>query len=100
MVSTLEHVLRRCTRRGGTMSSIRCAARLEVTALPDVPIVQPGDDLAGIVRDALARSDIALRDGDVVVVASKIVSRAEARFVDLATVTPSARAEDLAREIA
>ncbi len=82
------------------MNGIACAARLEVTALPDVPIVQPGDDLAGMVRDALGRAEIQLRDGDVLVVASKIVSRAEGRFVDLATVTPTARAEDLAREIA
>ena len=82
------------------MTGIACAARLEVTALPDVPIVQRGDDLADLVKGALARAGIALRDGDVVVVASKIVSRAEGRFVDLATVAPSTRAEALAREIA
>ena len=82
------------------MNRIVCAARLEVTALPEVPIVQPGDDLAKLVRDALGRAEITLRDGDVLVVASKLVSRAEGRFVDLATVTPSAHAEEVGREIA
>jgi coenzyme F420-0:L-glutamate ligase/coenzyme F420-1:gamma-L-glutamate ligase len=81
------------------VSAIACAPRLEVTALPGVPIVQPGDDLAAFVREALARAAIALRDGDVVVVASKVVSRAEGRFVDLASVAPSAKAIEVAREI-
>jgi coenzyme F420-0:L-glutamate ligase/coenzyme F420-1:gamma-L-glutamate ligase len=78
---------------------IACAERLEVTALPGVPIVQPGDDVAALVRDALSRAKITLLDSDVIVVASKVVSRAEGRFVDLATVTPSANAIAVAREI-
>jgi len=78
---------------------IACAERLEVTALPGVPIVQPGDDLGAIVRDALARARIALQAGDVIVIASKVVSRAEGRFVDLSTVAPSSNALAVAREI-
>lgn len=79
---------------------IAVAPRLELTALPELPIVQPGDDLAALVRAALGRAAIALADGDVIVVASKVVSRAEGRFVDLASVAPSERAEALARETA
>jgi coenzyme F420-0:L-glutamate ligase/coenzyme F420-1:gamma-L-glutamate ligase len=77
---------------------IRCSDRLEVLAVPGVPLIGAGDDLAAIVRDALhARCPLA--DGDVVVVTSKVVSRAEGRFVDLSGVEPSQRAVELAREI-
>lgn len=62
--------------------------------VPGIPEVRPGDDLAGIVSGAIAASDRPLAAGDVVVVAQKIVSKAEGRYVDLADVTPG----DLARE--
>jgi coenzyme F420-0:L-glutamate ligase/coenzyme F420-1:gamma-L-glutamate ligase len=70
-----------------------------VTALGHVPLVQPGDDLAGIILDALARSGEALMDGDVLVLAQKIVSKSERRTRDLDDVTPSARALELAAEV-
>jgi coenzyme F420-0:L-glutamate ligase / coenzyme F420-1:gamma-L-glutamate ligase len=63
-----------------------------------VPIVQPGDDLAAIVLAGCEQTGIALADGDVVVVAQKIVSKSEGRFVEVATVTPSERAIALAAE--
>jgi coenzyme F420-0:L-glutamate ligase/coenzyme F420-1:gamma-L-glutamate ligase len=75
-----------------------CAPRLEVIALPGLPVVNGGDDLGALVLDALARGGVTLHDGDVLVVASKIVSRAEGRFVDLTTVEPSDRARELARQ--
>jgi coenzyme F420-0:L-glutamate ligase/coenzyme F420-1:gamma-L-glutamate ligase len=78
------------------MPAVACAAKLEVMALPGLPVVAPGDDLAALVTAALARADLALRDGDVLVVASKLVSRAENRFVDLGTTDPSRRAHQLA----
>ncbi len=77
--------------------AIRCDDRLELTALPGLPLVGGGDDLAALVSDALARAAITLRDGDAIVLASKIVSRAEGRFVDLTTVTPGERAVATAR---
>ena len=55
-------------------------------------MVQAGDDLAALIADGLARAGLQPRDGDVLVLAQKIVSKAEGRSVDLATVTPSARA--------
>ena len=68
--------------------------------MPGLPLVAPGDDLTGLILDCLAAAGLALRRGDVVVIAQKIVSKAEGRVVDLATVVPSARAEALGREVA
>jgi coenzyme F420-0:L-glutamate ligase/coenzyme F420-1:gamma-L-glutamate ligase len=79
--------------------SIACAARLEVFAVPGVPIFQSGDDLPAIVRGAIEAARIDLHDGDVVVVTSKAVSRAEGRFVDLSTVTVSDAARPLAARV-
>jgi coenzyme F420-0:L-glutamate ligase / coenzyme F420-1:gamma-L-glutamate ligase len=72
---------------------------LEVIALEGLPIVKPRDDLVELIGSALKRNGIAPRAGDVIVVAQKIVSKAEGRIVDLATVEPSAEARALAAEI-
>ncbi len=66
--------------------------------LPGIPLVQPGDDLPVLLLAALSQAGLPLADGDVLVVAQKIVSKAEGRLVDLRTVTPSARAHDVATE--
>lgn len=71
---------------------------LRLFALPGLPEVRPGDDLAPLIRQGLAAAGEGLRDGDVVVLAQKIVSKAEGRRVDLATVQPSARAREVAAE--
>jgi len=77
---------------------IGCSERLEVFALPGVPLVGRGDDLATLALAALERARCVLADGDVLVVTSKVVSRAEGRFVELAAVTPSERALALAAQ--
>ncbi|MCC6644202.1 MAG: coenzyme F420-0:L-glutamate ligase [Polyangiaceae bacterium] len=74
-------------------------SRLLAFAVPGLPLVGAGDDLAALVLDRLAASSLELCAGDVVMVTSKIVSRAEGRFVDLSLVTPSVAAEELAREV-
>ena len=61
-------------------------------------MVAPGDDLARLLLDAAAAQDVVLEDGDVLVVAQKIVSKAEGRLVRLADVTPSPEAVVLAEE--
>jgi coenzyme F420-0:L-glutamate ligase/coenzyme F420-1:gamma-L-glutamate ligase len=61
--------------------SVEVAPRLEVRALPGIPIIAPGDDLGALVADGLRRAEVTLAAGDVLVVASKLVSRAEDRFV-------------------
>ncbi len=72
---------------------------VELLALPGIPMVKPGDDLAALIAEGLARGGLQLRANDVLVLAQKIVSKAEGRSVDLATVKPSARATALAAEI-
>jgi coenzyme F420-0:L-glutamate ligase/coenzyme F420-1:gamma-L-glutamate ligase len=72
---------------------------LRLVALAGVPLVAPGDDLATLVVCALDVSGERLRDGDVLILAQKIVSKAEGREVRLSSVTPSARAVALAREL-
>jgi coenzyme F420-0:L-glutamate ligase/coenzyme F420-1:gamma-L-glutamate ligase len=71
-------------------------AGLSVWPLAGIPLVQAGDDLAALVLGGLRASALTLEDGDVVVLAQKVVSKAEGRVVDLATVTPSARAIEMA----
>lgn len=78
---------------------MRAASRLEALALPGIPLVRAGDDLAALIAEGLARAGVTPGAGDVLVVAQKVVSKAEGRMVDLATVTPSAEARALAAEV-
>jgi coenzyme F420-0:L-glutamate ligase / coenzyme F420-1:gamma-L-glutamate ligase len=69
------------------------ADRLLAVALPALPEVRPGDDLGGLIvgawRELIEREpDLAPRPGDVLVVTQKVVSKAEGRIVDLASVEP------------
>jgi coenzyme F420-0:L-glutamate ligase / coenzyme F420-1:gamma-L-glutamate ligase len=73
-------------------------ARMALTALGDIPLIQAGDDLAELILHSLAAAEISLEDGDVLVLAQKIVSKAEGCEVRLSDVQPSARAEELAAE--
>lgn len=61
--------------------------------------VKPGDRLDSIILGALGDSGTGLADGDIVVVAQKVVSKAEGRIVDLGTVRPSKKAASLARKL-
>lgn len=72
---------------------------LVVRTVSGVPTIDPGDDLGDILIEALVRNEIELADGDVVVVASKVVSRAENCFVDLSAVEPTDAARALADEV-
>lgn len=83
------------TQAGGGLD--RAATRsLTLTALPGLPLIEPGDALAPLIVAAAERAGAALADGDVVVVAQKIVSKSEGRYVALADVKPSPRAAELA----
>jgi coenzyme F420-0:L-glutamate ligase/coenzyme F420-1:gamma-L-glutamate ligase len=75
------------------------ARSLTLTALAGLPLVQPGDDLSALLIAALRGMHIQLRDKDVLVVAQKIVSKAEGSLVDLKKVVPSPRAIALGREV-
>ena len=73
--------------------------QLTLIAVPDFPLVEPGNELAPMIGDACLKAGIALNDGDVVVIAQKIVSKAEGRYVNLSDVTPSAQAKALAGQL-
>jgi coenzyme F420-0:L-glutamate ligase / coenzyme F420-1:gamma-L-glutamate ligase len=66
------------------------------TALPNIPLVQPGDDVCAIIKAGLTDAGIVLQNGDVIVIAQKIVSKSENRYIDLAQVVPSETAVRLA----
>ena len=72
--------------------------QLTLIGLPDIPHVQPGDDLATILAASLDAAHLALEPGDIVVITSKLVSKAEGRFADLRAVEPSARARAVAEK--
>ena len=72
---------------------------LELRALGGIPEIRPGDDLASILQTALRADEIELQSGDVLVIAQKIVSKAENRFLDLRSLSPSPRATEIANAI-
>ena len=77
---------------------MRDRAQLLLRALPHLPLVKPGDDLGALIVTALAEGAMIPHDGDVLVIAQKVVSKAEGCYVDLTTITPSKRAHALAEE--
>jgi coenzyme F420-0:L-glutamate ligase/coenzyme F420-1:gamma-L-glutamate ligase len=72
---------------------------LEVIALTGLPLIKVGDDLVELIASSLKQNGVELRAHDVLVVAQKIVSKAEGRMVDLATIKPSAKAIALASDV-
>ena len=74
------------------------ATELALTALKGIKLVEPGDDLGAVSVAAFAANGLAPQAGDVLVVAQKVVSKAEGCFVEVASVEPSAQAIALAAE--
>src|ERR1700738_864791 len=72
---------------------------VEILAVPGIPLVRKDDDLVALIGEGVARGGIVPRGGDVFVLTQKIVSKAEGRMVDLATVEPSAEAIELAGNV-
>ena len=72
---------------------------ITIRALRGIKLVEPGDDLGAIAAAALRANEIVPQDSDVLVVAQKVVSKAEGRYVDVASVEPGARAVALAAEV-
>lgn len=71
---------------------------LQLLALPGIPEVKPGASIVDLLLAATARTSTLLQTGDILVLAQKIISKAEGRLVQLAGITPSARAQQLAAE--
>ena len=72
-------------------------SQLVFTALTGLPLIRAGDDLVALILGECSAVGEKLCDGDILVLAQKIVSKAEGRVVDLASVTPSAAALELAQ---
>ena len=70
-----------------------------LTAIKDIPMVRRGDDLCGQILQSLANEEIDLKPGDIIVVAQKVVSKAEGRTIDLNDVTPGQDAHSLAKAV-
>ena len=73
--------------------------KLTYFGVENIPIVEPGDDLSEVIVDGLTSMGEVLLKGDVIVIAQKIISKAENRYVNLNDVTPSTEAIDLGAEI-
>ena len=72
---------------------------LQLTPIFGIPIIKPGDDLAGLILEAINHSEVGLQNGDILVIAQKIVSKSENRYVNLQSITPSNQALNLALQI-
>ena len=81
------------------MLGARNVRGLELFAIPGLPEIRTGDNLAERIVEAGKKAGLRFEDSDIVVVAQKIVSKAEGAMVSLATVKPSEKAEALAAEL-
>jgi coenzyme F420-0:L-glutamate ligase / coenzyme F420-1:gamma-L-glutamate ligase len=72
---------------------------LELIVVPDFPLIQPGTDLLQLICERAQAGGVGLIDHDVVVIAQKVVSKAEGRYVDLAAVKPGEQALALSRDV-
>jgi len=82
-----------------TLRRPTAAPRVELHAVPGLPRIGAGDDLVRLTLAGIDAAGIGLRGGDVLVFAQKVVSKTEGRRVDLATVTPSPRAIEVAARV-
>jgi len=71
---------------------------LVLTALPGIPVIRTGDNLVEVIWNGLSDADIILQEGDILVLAQKIVSKAEGRWENLALIRPSMQAIELAEK--
>jgi coenzyme F420-0:L-glutamate ligase/coenzyme F420-1:gamma-L-glutamate ligase len=68
-------------------------------ALDNFPLVESGDDIAGIIVETARKNDLEIEDGDVIVIAQKVFSKAEKRVISLKDVVPSKKAKGIAKLI-
>ncbi len=70
--------------------------KLTLTPLPNIPLIRPDDDLTDLILTSCKDANLTLQENDILVIAQKVVSKAEGRLVNLADVTPSPAALELA----
>jgi coenzyme F420-0:L-glutamate ligase/coenzyme F420-1:gamma-L-glutamate ligase len=71
---------------------------LLLTPIPGFPLVKPGDDLADVIIQSVQKSGITPEDGDIWILAQKIVSKAENRLVNISGIIPSSKAFEIANK--
>jgi len=85
------------TKQKGGKRTMNAQYSVTLTAIPGIPLIKEGDDLGDIIIKRADVAGIAFEDGDVLVITSKIVSKAEGRLVSLSSVQPSKKAQEIAR---
>jgi coenzyme F420-0:L-glutamate ligase/coenzyme F420-1:gamma-L-glutamate ligase len=74
------------------------AQQVTLIGVPGVPLIETGDDLEAILTQAIREAGLGLIEGDVVVITSKIVAKAEGRWADLNAILPDAEAQRVAAQ--
>ena len=72
---------------------------LSIQALDEFPLINPGDNLCSIIIDSIKDNEILIDDGDVILLAQKIVSKSENRYKDLSKITPTEKAKNLGKTL-
>ena len=72
--------------------------KIELIALEDIPLINEGDNLVEIILIALEKNKVSLNDGDILVIAQKIISKSEGRYAFLNEINPSQEANDLSNK--
>ena len=72
--------------------------KLELIALEGIPLIKPGDDIVEIIFTSLEGNKFQLKDGDILVIAQKIISKSENRYAYLNKIIPTVTASRLSKE--
>lgn len=81
------------------MTAGKIPPKIELIGIQGIPVIREGDDLPKIIYDAAERQKTPLKDEDIIVITSKIVSLAEGRTIDFGTVEPSRFARTIANDL-
>jgi len=80
------------------MDKKEACSEITLTAIQNIPEINPGDDVSRIINQCLLDQEYGLRNNDLIVIAQKIISKSENRFIDLKTIEPSEEAIKLAKQ--
>jgi coenzyme F420-0:L-glutamate ligase / coenzyme F420-1:gamma-L-glutamate ligase len=97
--SDKDSIAKASPRKASLRKKSQFPSAIQLLAVPGIPEIQPGDDLAELILSAARRARIAFQDGDVLVIAQKIVSKSENRLANLRDITPSPKAQELAARL-
>lgn len=70
---------------------------IKLIGLEGIPLVKSGDDISKIIKDAILKSDYELRDGDIILIAETLISKAEGNIINLEDIVPSDKAVEVAK---